>query len=173
MAAKWKELLGKLAPSVARAVGGPLAGEAVGSLSRLLLGKEGASDAELDVALEKATPEQLLKLKEMDQAYVLKLADIAVQIEQAETEDRANARKRETETHDLTTRILAYAIVALFGVTVYMLYHTQIPEPNRDAANQVLGILYAAVGQVLGYYFGSSSGSRAKDAVIGRMSAKP
>ena len=52
---------------------------------------------------------------------------------------------------------------------MFLLTWQAIPAQNRDAANQLLGILYVAVTVVLSYYFGRSAGSRTKDAVLGRI----
>ncbi len=55
-------LVRTVAPSLASAVGGPLAGMAVRTISDALLGKPDGTEAELAEAAAKATPEQLLQL---------------------------------------------------------------------------------------------------------------
>jgi hypothetical protein len=97
------------------------------------------------------------------------MVDRAVALERVDSDDRANARGREVALHDWTTRALALAIITLFAVQMFLLTRHAIPAENRDAANQLLGILYVAVTVVLSYYFGSSAGSRTKDAVLGRV----
>ena len=110
MSLNWKGLLGGIAPVLARLVGGPAAGEIAAKLSQTLLGKPEANDDELATALAGATPEQLESLRKLEQEYSLQLIDRAVELEKVEAGDRANARERERDTHDPTTRILAYAI---------------------------------------------------------------
>ena len=169
--ADWRSILGGVAPAIATALGGPAAGNAVRALSQSLLGHPNGSEAEVAEVIAKATPEQLAMLKKLDQDFLGGLIDKATALEKIEADDRANARKREVDTHDLTTRILAYAITAMVATQMFLLAQHAIPNENRDAANQLIGVLYLALGNVLGYYFGSSSGSKAKDAVIGRIAS--
>ena len=169
MSFDWKGILGGVAPALATALGGPAAGGAVKFLAEKFLGKPDASEAEVAAAISGATPEQIAMLRKLDQDYTLALIDKATALEKIEADDRANARQREVETKDVTTRVLAYAVVAFFGIQMWLLTQHAIPAENRDAANQLIGVLYMAVGSVLGYYFGTTSGSKAKDAVIGRI----
>jgi hypothetical protein len=50
-------LLGSVAPSIATALGGPLAGMATKALSQALLGNEDGSENDLQDALRMASPE--------------------------------------------------------------------------------------------------------------------
>ncbi len=54
-------LLAQVAPTIASALGGPLAGLAVKTLSSALLGTEQGSEQEVAAALSSATPDQLAK----------------------------------------------------------------------------------------------------------------
>lgn len=65
-----------------------------------------------------------------------------------------------------TEAFLIVMVFGLFAFVVWTLRSSPIPEANRDAFNQILGILYAAVTGILGYCFGSSAGSRSKDQTI-------
>ncbi len=169
MGIDWRGILGGIAPTLATALGGPLAGKAVAAISSKLLGKPDGTPEEVAAAIAGATPEQLEALRKLEQEFTLALVDKAVELEQIEAGDRANARQREITTHDVTTRVLAYGVTVFFGVQMWLLHTNAIPAENRDAANQLIGVLYMAVGTVLTYYFGSSSGSRAKDAVLSKI----
>lgn len=172
----WKKALGGVAPALTKALSGNFPGAAaaaVGALSRALLGHEkGSADDVAEVLAAGATPELIEKIQAAEREFTLKLVDSAVRLEEIEADDRANARSREIATHDWVVKALAIGVFVLFSAVVWMLYHVEIPAMNRDATNQVLGILYAAVSMVLGYYFGSSSSSRAKDAVLGRIAGR-
>lgn len=173
MAFDWKAAVEKIAPTLASMIGGPLAGTAVGVISQAVLGRPTASDTELSAALAGATPDQIIALKKADDDFKAQMAQVDLQFEQLSETDRANARAREIATKDVTPKILAYLVVALFAVAMYLLARQEIPAANRDAMNQMIGVLYLAVGGVLNYYFGSSAGSRAKDTTIAKAVGKP
>ena len=54
--AKFGPLLGQIAPSIATALGGPLAGVAVKTLSSALFGHEDASEDQISEAMASASP---------------------------------------------------------------------------------------------------------------------
>lgn len=166
----WKKAIGAVAPVLARAVGGPIGGAAIGALAKAL-GVEPTEDA-LEKKVASMTAGDLLALKTADQTFQKDMRALDIDLEKVDAEDRANARAREIATKDWMPRVLAMGVFLLFSFVVYSLQHSPIAPENRDAFNQILGILYAAVTGVLGYYFGSSAGSRAKDATVAGLSKK-
>ena len=67
-------------------------------------------------------------------------------------------RKREIETKDVTTKVLAYLICILYvGVQLFLLTHV-IDDSMREMVMRALGTLDAILGLVFSYYFGSSVG---------------
>jgi hypothetical protein len=69
-------LLGQVAPTLATALGGPLAGLAVKTLSNVLLGNEEGSEAEVAAALRNATPDQLAEIKQIDADFKVRMAEL-------------------------------------------------------------------------------------------------
>jgi hypothetical protein len=70
---------------------------------------------------------------------------------------------------DLAQLILgALVVVGFFGLLV-VLAVTTIPTENKDIMLMVVGGLIGSFVTVVGYYFGSSSGSSAKDKIISDM----
>lgn len=157
----WKKVVGSVAPTLARAIGGPLGGAAISVLSSAL-GVDPSEDS-LEKKVQSLSPEDLQKLKQADYDFQVEMRKLDVDEYRVENEDRASARAREVSLHDWVTPALAIGVFILFSFVVWQLQHGSVPVENRDAFNQVLGILYAAVTGVLGYYFGSSIGSRGKD----------
>ena len=87
-----------------------------------------------------------------------------------EVEDRASARNREAAVvtsaeaptiNKVILPILAILVVVLSFLLFYLFgFGSAAIDPNRkDIIIYILGLLSAALLQVLGYYFGSSSGS--------------
>lgn len=162
----WKKAIGAVAPALARAVGGPIGSVAVNVLSSAL-GVE-PSEGALEKKVQTLTADDLARLRDAEMKFAKDMRELDLDFERVDAEDRANARAREIALKDWMPRALALAVFGLFSFVVWSLQHASIPVENRDAFNQILGILYAAVTGVLGYYFGSSAGSRAKDAVLHR-----
>lgn len=67
---------------------------------------------------------------------------------------------------DVTQRALAYLItVGFFGILGFMLV-ADVPQTGHDVLLVMLGALSAAWTGVIAYYFGSSSGSATKTALL-------
>ena len=64
---------------------------------------------------------------------------------------------------DVVQMMVALTILGVFIMANIFLFTRAIPEANRDVANHMIGILDAAFGYLVGFYFGSSKGSRLKD----------
>ncbi len=170
-------ILATLAPTVATMLGGPLAGVATNALIQGLGLAPDASHEDIMKAVASATPEQLLKLKEIEANLAVQLKTLDVRLEELKVEDRKtdagdrdSARKREVATQDWTPRILAALVLSLYVGIQYYIWSGHVIDPSmRDIVMRSLGTLDAAVGLVLGYYFGSSSGSAAKNQQISNM----
>jgi len=169
MASDWKAVVGAVAPTLATLLGGPLAGLAVKTISQAVLGKDDGTEAELTGALTSASPETLAKIKEADVALKIQLSQAGVSLEEIAGKDRASARAREIETRDPTVRVLAYMFVVIYFVVIWAVWKFPIDPNVNDLLMILLGILTAALTQILNYYFGSSSGSSAKTAVLDRL----
>jgi hypothetical protein len=166
-------LVRTVAPSLASAVGGPLAGMAVRTISDALLGKPDGTEAELAEAAAKATPEQLLALKQAEQDFAVRMRELDIDLERISNADRDSARNREVATKDWTPRILAALItVGYFGALFYMLRNGLPPQGGSEAMLVMLGTLGTAWGGVVAYYFGSSAGSKEKTDALNKMVRK-
>ena len=165
----WKAIVGTVAPTVATALGGPLAGVAVKSIASKLLDRPDATDEEVEQAVLGADPQTLLRLRELDVEFKKSMTDAGIRLEEIAADDRANARAREAQVKDHTPAILAYAItVGFFGTLGFMLVNGK-PATGGDALLVMLGSLGTAWAGVIAYFFGSSSGSRKKDEALSQM----
>ena len=169
---KWKEILGAVAPTIAAALGGPLAGTAVAALSKALLGHPDGTEDEMTPLLVGASPETLLKIKEADNELKLGLAAAGVKLEEIAATDRNSARTRETVTGDRTTRILAYAYTIGYFAMFATVMRTGVDMQMESVIMVLMGVLTAAQAQIMNYYFGSSAGSARKTGVIADIQKK-
>jgi hypothetical protein len=171
--ADWKDLVKLIAPTVATALGGPLAGVAVRALSEALLGRPDGTQDEIAAAINGATADDLVRIREADVSLQRDLAAAEIDLERILAEDRSSARQREISTGDTwTPRILAGVVtLGFFGVLVWLLAWG-IPEAGGEALLVMLGSLGTAWTAIVSYYYGSSAGSRAKTEAIQRMAGR-
>jgi hypothetical protein len=165
--------LKKIAPTAATLLGGPLAGLAVELLGPAL----GLKDATVQSVKDSLTAgnlsgDQLAAIKQAELALVARCKELDIDLEKVHASDRDSARRREMEVKDYVPGILAGIItVGFFGVLGFMLSNS-LPETGRDALLVMLGALGGAWGSVVAYYFGSSSGSNSKNALIEKLTSK-
>ena len=165
----WKAIVGTVAPTLATALGGPLAGVAVKTIAGKLLDRPDATAEEVEQAVLGADPQTLVRLKEIDAEFKKSMTDAGVKLEQIAADDRANARAREIQVKDHTPAILAYVVtIGFFGTLAFMLINGK-PATGGDALLVMLGSLGTAWAAIIAYFFGSSAGSRKKDEAISQM----
>jgi hypothetical protein len=165
-------LVKTVAPSLATAVGGPLAGMATRAISDALLGKPDGTEDELIDAAAKASPEQLLALKKAEQDFAVRMRELEIDLQRIDAADRNSAREREVKTGDWTPKALAGAVtLGFFGVLGYMIAYG-LPSQGGEALLVMLGTLGTAWGGIVSYYFGSSAGSKEKSEAMNRMVRK-
>ncbi len=172
----WKGTIGKVAPWIATALGGPAAGLAIDAVCKaagLAPSLENAQKAAEMAAAGSLTGEQFLALRQSEDAFKLKMQEmgykLVTDLEEIAFKDRDSARQREIKTGDMTPKILAFGVtVGFFGLLGYML-KWDIPPANKDILNIMLGALGGAWVSIISYYFGSSSSSRAKDETIHKV----
>ncbi len=167
----WKKAVTTVAPSLATALAPELglAGVAIRAIGQAF-GLPDATEQQVSEAIAKATPADLLAMKNADQQFQKDMASIGVDLEKIAAEDRGNARDREIKTGDSwTPRILAAVVViGYLAVQWYIMSHI-VPTEMREIVLRSMGTMDMALGLVLGYYFGSSAGSARKDVVIGKL----
>jgi hypothetical protein len=170
----WKQIVGTVAPTIATALGGPLAGVAVKTLATQLLGKPDATEADVEAAVIGADPQTLLKLKEIEVEFKKFVVDSGIKLVQIDAEDRANAREREVKTGDSwTPRVLAALVVVGWLAVQWFMLHNIVDQSMRELVARVLGTLDSALMLVLSYYFGSSASGKAKDETISSIAKMP
>jgi len=171
MSMDWRKIVGAVAPTLATALGGPLAGMAVSAVSDALLGKPNGSDGEIAAALQAGGGEALARLREADRAFAVRMRELDIDVEKLHQLDRADARGREVKTGDKATpRVLAGLIVGGFLLMVWFVLAGHVGGLKDPVAAGLIGTLIGYVSakadQVVSYYFGSSAGSAAKTELL-------
>lgn len=169
----WKKLVRTVAPGLATALGGPLWGAAVQSISQATLGRPDGSEEEVAAAVIAGGAEGLAKLKEAEQAFTIRMTELGIDLEKVHQADRSSARERESKTGDSwTPRVLAATIVGGFLAMVAAVLLGKVTGITDPVAAGMIGTLIGYVSakadQVVSYYFGSSAGSAAKTEIMAK-----
>jgi hypothetical protein len=180
---KWKEVVGAVAPGLATALGGPLAGGAVALLAERLLGGS-SGDSVTDEAKIAGlvaggmTPELRTRILEAENALKLETRRIDADLDKAYLQDVQGARTVHGTDKDVLA--LGVGVLCIWGIltgaTLWGLYNVltggiRIADVGITAT--VFTVLGSTVGyvsnsaqQVLSYYFGSSRGSAQKNTLM-------
>lgn len=165
----WKKILGTVAPVLATAAGGPLAGVVTKTLAAKLLRKPDATQEEVETAIISSSPETLLKLREIETEFEKDMAQVGIDFERIAADDRASARGREIAVKDSMPAVLAVGVtLGFFMVLGWMLINGK-PATGGDALLVMLGSLGTAFGSIVAYYYGSSAGSKLKTEALSRF----
>ena len=166
-------ILRMVAPTIATALGGPLAGAGAKFLTDALLpGNESPSDTDLISALQVADPATLAKLKEIDAAFKVEMKKLDIDIIKIDAADRDSARTREQTLGGWSNPILASIVILGFFAAAYMVLSggSGTDPASATLVGAIIGYISAKADQVVAYYFGSSSGSKQKtDAMVKAM----
>lgn len=174
----FKGVFSTIAPTIATALGGPLAGMAVGTLSKALLGKPDGTPDEVGQALSGISdPQTLEKLKEAEQQFAEQMRSFDIDLAQIAEEDRVSARGlAATTVQGATTRNLAYTSVAgffafcLLSAWMIFRYGPSVSEGILTGAisiiSMIIGWLGKDVAAVYALYFGASSQNETNQATL-------
>ena len=147
-----KGLIGAFAPTIGKALGGPLGGAAAQTIAKVLGCQP--DERSLTAAISNATPEQLAEIKKAELNFERQMKELDVDVFELETQDAQNAR--EAFKGDWTPKIIAIALVIFFGGYI-ALVTLQDPASNDDGiVNLVLGYLGGLVSSIISFYYGAS-----------------
>lgn len=151
-------LLKTLAPTVASAAGGPMAGMAV----KMVAAKLGVPEASADKIEEilQTHPEKAVLVQQADGEFKDRIREMEIDLEsfKAEVDDRKDAREKFSD--DPTPKL--FAMFALLGFLGYVFMVTiQPPDANDDAVvNLILGYLGGLVSGISAFFFGGTNGKK-------------
>lgn len=162
------EFLANIAPTLASAILGPLGGVAVAGLGKIF-GIDGATTAQVSKVFQdgKLTPEQLSAIKTLELQLQADERERGFRYSELEFKDTANARSMQMATLSNIPPVLAVLVTTgFFGILIFMVTNSSY-KPTEPLL-VMLGSLGTAWTMIIGFYFGSSHGSRDKDAMLAR-----
>ena len=157
--------LKQIAPTIATALGGPLAGMAVSAISKAI----GVNPTEVSdlISSNKLSAEQIAQVKIAEIELQKQAQELGLNFEKLEVEDRKSARDMQSKTRSLMPPILAGTVtIGFFGIMV-MMFIGKVDSSN-PAILMMLGSLGTAWTGIIAYYFGSSAGSQAKTDLLSK-----
>ena len=148
-------LLKTLAPTIASAAGGPMAGMAV-KMAAQKLGVPEATANELEDLIEKQ-PEKAVLLKEADNEFKDRIREMEIDLESYKTEVQDRQHARETFKNDWTPKVFGILALLLYGA--YVMAVTIMPHDQNDETiiSLVLGQLSGILGTMAAFWFSGSS----------------
>jgi hypothetical protein len=162
----WKATLATVAPGLATALGGPLAGLAVQQISNSLLGHPNGTEDELSQAMASGGADALLKMKQAQVDFDVKMEELGVQRYGIEVQDRSNARDM-AKSNMLPQIILSLVFVGGYFTTLSALHGVLFQESEMNGQivalfGALIGVFTREISGIMQFWFGSSSGSKEK-----------
>lgn len=158
--------LKQIAPTVASALGGPLAGMAVAAISKAV-GVEEGKVQDL-IASNKMSAEQIAQIKVAEIELQKQANELGLNFEKLATDDRKSAREMQIATRSWVPPLLAAAVTIGFFAILGGMMFGKMSVADNTALTMMLGSLGTAWTGIIAYYFGSSAGSQAKTELMSK-----
>jgi len=154
--------LEQVAPTIATALGGPLAGLAVEAVSKALGVSQDEAKSMMDEG--KMSADQIAQVKVAEIELQKQAQSLGLDFEKLAVDDRKSARDMQSNTKSWIPGALAIFItVGFFGILfALMMGYAQ----KSDELMIMLGSLGTAWTGIISFYFGSSAGSQRKDELL-------
>lgn len=159
------QIIKAVAPWIGTAISGPLGGMALSAAASAL----GASDATVDTvraAITGATPDQMLALKNADQAFALQMKSLGFKqvtdMEALAAGDRKDARSMQVAKPSIVPALLTCFVVGAFTATLVLLLRFDVPATNRDIVVYMIGQLSGGFTSALAFWLGTTRDSARK-----------
>lgn len=162
----WKSIVGTVAPTIATALGGPMAGAAVKFLGSQFLNDENASEQQVAEFVNGANPETLLKIKQADYEFKTQMAKLGVDVFKIEADDKKNARSEHKQSP--MPAILSVTLTCLIAGIVALLFYVDVPTGAKEVLFMLLGVVVKEWGNSMQYWFGTTRSSSEKNALMSK-----
>ena len=151
-----------IAPTIATALGGPLAGLAIEAVSKAI-GID-PKDVQSTISEGKLSADQIMSIKQAEIQMAARAQEMGLDFAKLNVEDRKSARDMQVATKSYLPSILAVGVTSgFFGILVGLMFGKIEHAPQIDI---MLGSLGTAWTGIIAFYFGSSAGSEAKDNLL-------
>jgi len=160
--------LKQIAPTVATALGGPLAGMAVSAISKAI-GVDPDKVEDL-ISSNKLTSDQIAQIKIAEIELQRQAQELGLNFEKLAVDDRKSAREMQAVTRSWVPPLLAGSVTLGFFAILGGMMFGKMSVADNTALTMMLGSLGTAWTGIIAYYFGSSAGSQAKTDLLSKAS---
>jgi plasmid maintenance system antidote protein VapI len=159
------EWLKQIAPTIATALGGPLAGMAVSAISKAI----GVDEKDVGDLINnnKLTADQIAQVKLAEIELQKQANELGLNFEALAVDDRKSAREMQATTRSIVPPLLAASVTVGFFAILGGMMFGKMSVADNTALTMMLGSLGTAWTGIIAYYFGSSAGSQAKTELLG------
>ena len=160
------EWLKQIAPTIATAMDGPLAGMAVSAISKAI----GVDEKDVGDLINnnKLTADQIAQVKIAEIELQKQANELGLNFAKLEVDDRKSARDMQVATRSWIPPLLAAAVTLGFFAILGGMMFGKMSVADNTALTMMLGSLGTAWTGIIAYYFGSSAGSQAKTEMLGK-----
>jgi membrane-bound ClpP family serine protease len=161
--------LSTIAPTIASALGGPLAGLAVEAVSKAI----GIDPKEVTktIADGKLSGDQIALIKQAEVQMAARAQELGLDFAKLAVDDRKSARDMQSKNNSFIPGVMAILVtIGFFGILIGLMTGT---FKTSEALMLMLGSLGTAWTGIIAFYFGSSAGSQAKDQLLHQSSPTP
>ena len=169
-----KKVLGNMGCTALGTILPPFGGMAANLIRGVLGLDDDATAEEIVTAVNNATPEQMLALKEANNEFVITMKKLDIDVIALDQEDTKNARGFANKMGIKTVRSLAFSNTLLVVIVVvgvgFLAYSGRLANITAIEASLItLAVreVFAKQEQVYNFFFGSSHGSKQKTKIMG------
>jgi hypothetical protein len=161
--------LKQVAPTIATALGGPLAGMAVSAISKAI----GVDEKDVGDLINnnKLNADQIAQVKLAEIELQKQANELGLNFEALAVDDRKSAREMQATTRSIVPPLLAASVTIGFFAILGGMMFGKMSVADNTALTMMLGSLGTAWTGIIAYYFGSSAGSQAKTDLLSKSSA--
>ena len=171
----WTDIIKSIAPTVASALGGPLAGMAVAAIGNAI-GVDAPTQEKISKVFMdgKLNPDDIAKIRQLEIEFQthesdmgFKYAELETKKYELEVKDRDGARQMQIATHSKMPAILTIMVtVGFFGVLGLLFYRPELK------ANEIMMIMVGQLSAVwatcVAFYTGTTFNSANKNAMLAK-----
>ena len=183
-----KSIIGGIAPMLATALGGPLAGMAVKAIAGAVLGPDEVAAAQSDQSPVEALKTRveaaisngvadMSKLRQAEQDFQVKMAEIGFKneadLQKIAAEDRASARTASVQggTAKMLFWLTLFLLTICLGSEVVVLFNGYPVDIPEIVVGRILGLLDAVAMMVLSFWYGTTNANKTKDETISKLAS--